>query len=56
MQEKGFYGSVPLTRRALQDWVEGELDNFAVVPGADKTLISYIFTEISNFAKVLTII
>ena len=32
-QEKGFYGDIPLTRRALQDWVENENDNFAVVPG-----------------------
>ena len=34
-QEKGFYGEVPMTRRALQDWVENEIDNFAVVPGRE---------------------
>ena len=32
-QEKGFYGEIPLTRVALQDWVENENDNFSVVPG-----------------------
>ena len=36
LQEKGFYGEVPLTRRALQDWDENVNDNFAVVPGKSK--------------------
>ena len=33
IQVKGFYGKVPLTRNALQDWDENVNDNFAVVPG-----------------------
>ena len=30
---KGFFGDIALTRVALQDWDESEIDNFAVVPG-----------------------
>ena len=33
VQVKGFYGKVPLTGKALQDWVENVHEDFAVVPG-----------------------
>ena len=36
IQVKGFYGKVPLTRNALQDWDENVNDNFAVVPGCSR--------------------
>ena len=40
---KGFYGKVPLTGKALQDWVENVHENFAVVPGDIKILVFYHF-------------
>ena len=39
VQVKGFYGKVPLTGKALQDWVENVHENFAVVPGDIKILV-----------------
>ena len=39
VQVKGFYGKVPLTGKALQDWVENVHEDFAVVPGDIKILV-----------------
>ena len=39
---KGFFGDVPLTRTALQDWKE-ENDNFAIVPDANWFMIRALY-------------
>ena len=41
-QEKGFFGDVPLTRTALQDWTENN-DNFAIVPDANWFMIRALY-------------